>query len=365
MSLPKVNPESIGLDPLRLAVADSVVAAGVEKGAYPAAVLLVARHGKIGHLKAFGTLPGGAPVQTDTIFDLASLTKPHVATGLLTLLEDGKLVIGNSVSDFFPESAKTPVGDLTLRQLLTHSSGLPAWTALYNVKGDRNAKVAAILGQKLANPAGTHYTYSDLGYILVGEIVSTVSGMPLDQYLHARLFAPLEMHDTGYLPPAAERDRIAPTSNEQSRPGETMRGVVHDGNCHSMGGVTGHAGLFGTASDLAILSSALIGNGTIKGHRVVGMPTTELVANSQIGAEVGGHTFGWFAPPNGMLPRGDIFDDTTFGHTGFTGTMIVNNRSTQTTTILLTNRVMNPSENGEISRVRRRTLNAVASAIVK
>ncbi len=364
MPLHVVSPDKVGLDTWRLKVADTLVQAGVDDKTYPAAVLLVARHGKIAHQNAFGTLSDGKPVQVNSIFDLASLTKPHAATALLTLIEDGKLTLGQTVEDFLPEAKGTPIGLLQIRQLATHSAGLPAWKPLYKITTGHADIFKDIFHTALTHPAGTNYTYSDLGYILLGEIISKVSGMALNDYEHARLFGPLGMDDTGYLPPASFRNRIAPTAYEPSRPNETMLGVVHDGNSHALGGVSGHAGLFSTAPDIAVLSSALTGNGQILGHRVLGKATLRLLQESQISSEVGGHTIGWFAPPNSMLPRGDILDDTTFGHTGFTGTMIVNNPSTGLTIVLLTNRVMNPNENGGIARVRRRVLNAVASAVV-
>lgn len=365
MSLQLVSPKDVGLDSRRLAIADGQVEIGIEAKAFPAAVLLVARHGKIAHLRAFGSIAIGRPTQPDTIFDLASLTKPHVATALLTLVEDGKVVLGQTVEQWVPETNGTAFAPLTIRQLATHSAGLPAWKPLYKVEGDRKTILADMFTTPLHHPAGTKYTYSDLGYITIGEIVSRASGMSLDQYLHARLFAPLGMNDTCYLPSPTLRDRIAPTANEQSRPGQTMSGEVHDGNAHSLGGVAGHAGLFGTAPDLAVLASALASDGSANGHRILGIPTLRLVRTSQIGPEIGDHSVGWFTAPNDMLPRGDICGPTTFGHTGFTGTMIVCDPAYEVAVILLTNRVMNPADGTGIARVRRRVLNAAASAIVK
>lgn len=365
MTLPQVSPKEAGLDSRRLAVADAQVEAGLENKTYPAAVLLVARHGKIAHLRAFGTLEGGRPTQPDSIFDLASVTKPHVATGLLTLVEDGKVVLGQTVEEWLPEAKGTAFAPLTIRQLATHSSGLPAWKPLYKVTGGRSAILADMFSTPLHHPSDTKYTYSDLGYITIGEIVAKASGMPLDQYLHARLFAPLGMNDTGYLPAPTLRDRIVPTANEQSRPGQKMIGDVHDGNAYSLGGVAGHAGLFGTAPDLAVMASALVGDGSIKGHRVLGVPTLRLVRTSQIPPEIGGHSIGWMTYPNDMLPRGDIWGPAAFGHTGFTGTMIVCDPTYDIAIILLTNRVMNPANGAGMARVRRRVLNAVASAITR
>src|SRR5579863_3078190 len=214
MSLPAIAPKEAGLDARRLAVADAVVQAGVDDKSYPAAVLLVARHGKIAHQSAFGTIAEGVATRTDTIFDLASVTKPHVALGLLTLVEDGKVVLGQTVQEWIPEAKGTAFGPLTLRQLATHSSGLPAWKALYKVEGDRSAILANMFATPLHHAPSTHYTYSDLGYITLGEIVARASGMALDQYLHARVFAPLGMKDTSYRPAPTLRARIAPTANE-------------------------------------------------------------------------------------------------------------------------------------------------------
>jgi CubicO group peptidase (beta-lactamase class C family) len=365
MTLPIAAPKEVGLDAQRLAIADELVQGGVANGGYPAAVLLVARHGRVAHLRAFGTIGEGRPAQPDTLFDLASLTKPVVATALLTLVEDGKAVLGQTVEEWLPEAKGTAFAPLTIRQLATHTSGLPAWKPLYKVAGGRDAILADLFATPLHHKPDTRYTYSDLGYITLGEIVARASGMPLEQYLHARIFAPLHMKDTDFRPPKALHSRIAPTANEQSRPGQTMLGEVHDGNAHALGGVSGHAGLFGTAPDLSILAAALTGSGAVKDYRLLGLPTLRLARTSQSPPGIEGHSIGWFTAPNDMLPRGDLWGPETFGHTGFTGTMITCDPTYDVSVILLTNRVMNPEDNGGMSRVRRRVLNTVASAIVK
>src|SRR5688500_14235274 len=181
MSLQLVGPVDAGSDWRRLEVAQHIVRAAVNPKVYSCAVLFIARHGKIGQQAAFGSLhPGGPPVKMDTIFDMASLTKPNVAAGLLTLLEDGKVALTQEVKEWIPEAKGSPAGDLTVRQIATHTSGLPAWKALYKTegvpeaKGKGNAKalvLAEILRTPLHNPPGTKYVYSDLGYILLGEVV--------------------------------------------------------------------------------------------------------------------------------------------------------------------------------------------------
>jgi len=381
MSLPSASPDELGLDPRRLAVADAHAQAGVDEGVYPAAVLLVARQGKVAHQAAFGALqPGSTPTRPDTIFDLASVTKPCVATALLTLVEDGRVSLRQSVEEFLPEAAGTAVGPLSIRQLATHTSGLPAWKPLYKAGKGKDPQLAEILRTPLHYAPGAHYTYSDLGYILLGEIIEQASGMTLDRYLRTRLFEPLGMKDTGYRPAPTRRCRIAPTANCPYRPGQTLVGEVHDANAHAFGGVSGHAGLFGTAPDLALFAAALIGtqapghsgvqvperlNARTPKRRILGLPTLRLAQTNQIQPEIGGHSIGWFTPPNIMLPRGDILSEAAFGHTGFTGTMIVCDPTYDLVIILLTNRVMNPAANEGILQVRRRVINAVASAIVQ
>jgi len=375
MSLAVVGPMDVGLDGRRLEVAQQIVRGGVDDKVYSGAVLLIARHGKIGQMAAFGSLhPGGPPVKMDTIFDMASLTKPNVAAGLLTLLEDGKLALTQDVKEWIPEAKGSPAADLTLRQLATHTSGLPAWKALYNTKGVPEAKgqgnaralvLAEILRTPLHNPPGTKYVYSDLGYILLGEVVSRASGMSLDQYLHSRLYAPMGMKDTGYLPAATRRDRIASTAGSRDRPGATLVGEVHDENANSIGGVSGHAGLFSTAPDIVKLADALCRNGESGGHRVLGIPTLRLVQKNQAPPDVGGHSIGWFTPPNTMLPKGDILGDSAFGHTGFTGTMIVCDPVHELVIVLLTNRVIYENTADGMSRIRRRTINSIASSIIR
>ena len=374
MSLPLAGPKEVGLDPRRLAVADSLVRGGVDQKVYSAAVLLVARGGKIAHHQAHGTLsPGGPPARPDTIFDMASLTKPNAATGLLTLLEDGKIALTQEVKEWIPEAKGTPVGDLSLRLLATHTSGLPAWKALYKTPGvdvarpqgkSKQLVIEEIIRTPLFNPPATKYVYSDLGYILLGEIVARASGMSLDQYLHSRVWAPLGMKDTGYLPAETRRDRIATTAGSRDRPGAKIVGVVHDENANSMGGVSGHAGVFSTASDIVRLADALCRGGESGGHRVVGIPTLRLVHKNQAAVDMAGHSIGWFTPPNGMLPKGDILGDSPFGHTGFTGTLVVCDPAYELVIVLLTNRVVFENTSDGMGRIRRRTVNAVASAIV-
>lgn len=380
MGLPIANPEELGLDGRRLSVADSLIQAGHELGIYSAATLAVARRGRLAHLAAFGTLaPGAEATRPDTIFDLASLTKPIVAAALLALVEEGRLTLSQELREWVPETQDKPLGPVPLRLLATHVSGLPPWKPLYKAvlspdeplpqtrvppPDARHRILAEICAAPLHAPPGTRYAYSDLGYILLGEVIARASGLALDEYVKAMILAPLGMKDAGYRPAPEMRERVAATANSARQGERPMIGEVHDDNAFALGGVAGHAGLFGTAPDLAIFAAALAGNGEASGHRILGLPTLRLVRTNQVAPAIGGHSIGWFTPPNSMLPRGDILSDDTFGHTGFTGTMIVCDPSLELAIVLLTNRVINPADNGGIARIRRRVLNVVASAVI-
>ncbi|MGC8668711.1 MAG: serine hydrolase domain-containing protein [Chthonomonadales bacterium] len=364
----------VELDAARLAMADRTLHQGLQDQVYSAAVLLVAHCRRVVHVSSFGTTQpgGGYPVGADTLFDLASLTKPVVALGLLALVEDGVLSLGDPLEAVLPEAAGTPVAAVTLRHLATHTSGLPPWRPVYRAglsatgtpePDARRRMLDETLRIPLHDVPGTRYAYSDLGYLLLGEAVSRAAGMGLQEYLRGRIFNALGLEDLGYLPSAGQSERIAATANSSIRPGRMLIGEVHDENAWVFGGVAGHAGLFGTAKDLAVLAIALAGDGTAEGRRLLSLPALRLCRTNQLAPAVGGHSIGWFTPPNSMLPRGDLLSEAAFGHTGFTGTMIVIDPVEELAVVLLTNRVVNPADNGGIQRIRRSVLNAIASAI--
>lgn len=363
------------MDAGRLQAADGILRQALNDGVYSGAALWVARCGHVAHASAFGTtLPGGgSPVHESTLFDLASLTKPMVALGLLALVEDGVVCLGDRLADVLPEAEGTSVGNATLRHLATHTAGLPPWRPVYRAglssqgtpePGGGPRMLAEILRIPLQDVPGTRYAYSDLGYMLLGEVVARASGAGLHEYLKRRIFDPLGLRDLGYLPGPEYADRIAATANSSIRPGRILVGEVHDENAWAFGGVAGHAGLFGTARDLGVLAMALAGDGTCGPERLLSQPALRLCRTNQISPAVGGHSIGWFTPPNGMLPRGDLLSDETFGHTGFTGTLMVMDPQCQLAVVLLTNRVVSPGDNGAIQRIRRRVLNVVASAML-
>ena len=362
------SPDALGFDPERLRRVDSLLQQGIADGLFPAAVYLVMRHGRIAAQGAHGSAqPAADPIvlaRTDTIFDMASVTKPMTATLLLQCVGEGRLHLGQRVADFLPEAAESPVGPVPLWRLATHTSGLPAWKPLYETKAA--SALADILATPLETETGTRYTYSDLGYILLGEILTRITGTPLDRLAHERIFAPLSMERSGYRPDPALKPYIAATANCPWRKGKILVGEVHDANCHSMNGVSGHAGVFSTAPDMARFALAFQYPDTAKHFGlppVLGPLARHQAGKNHLDPAIGGHSIGWFTVPSGYLPYGDLLSERAFGHTGFTGTLLMFDPEHDLTLILLTNRVYNPGEGLGVLRLRRLFANLVAGAI--
>jgi CubicO group peptidase (beta-lactamase class C family) len=362
-------PQTLGFRPDRLRRLDDLIQQGIAVNLTPAATYLVLRYGRIAAHGAFGLRqPDADPplaCTLNTIFDMASLTKPVTATLLLQGVEEGTLHLGQRVLDHLPEAEKAPVGSVTLRQLATHTSGLPAWKPLY--KTQEASVLADILATPLDAEPGARYVYSDLGYILLGEILTRVTKTPLDRLAQERIFTPLGMESSCYCPDPRLRSQIAATANCPWREGKTLVGEVHDANAHSLDGVSGHAGLFSTAPDIARFALAFRPAPTAAPAplpTLLSPPALRLAAQSQIDPAVGGHSIGWFTPPNGMLPCGDLLSAKAFGHTGFTGTSLVFDPEADLILILLTNRVYMPGEGTGVLRLRRLFANVVAGAMI-
>ncbi len=364
------SPEALGFESARLTLAAAAIEQGLKDNLYPAAAYAVIRHGLIAAKGAYGLIqPDTNPaLKTDfeTVFDMASLTKTITAALLVMAIERGELQLGQSVSFHIPEAEKSPAGECTLRQLATHSSGLPPWKPLY--KSTYPTPLDEILSSPLDNAPGTHYAYSDLGYILIGEILGRVCGKPLDQLAKERIFDPLDMQNTAFCPKPSAYKNIAATRNCPWR-GEDkiLIGEVHDANAHKLNGVAGHAGLFSNVPDMMKFALALRyspNTAHLKTSPLFHAAAHHLVEESQIDSSIGGHSIGWFTPPNGMLPRGDLLSNRSFGHTGFTGTSIVFDPAYDLTIIFLTNRVYVPGESPAILRLRRTLSNLVAGSIL-
>jgi CubicO group peptidase (beta-lactamase class C family) len=301
------------------------------------------------------------PVTRHTVWDLASITKPvATATSILMLAQEGRFHLDEEVRSHLGCDAPSLAG-ITLRHCLTHSSGLPSWRKLHSRGLTPDGVRAAFIASERERPIGAGYAYSDLGYLLLGEVVRTLSGSSEAEFAQERIFKPLGMRGTRYLPPAEWRSRLAATRCPDR--GRVLLGEVHDGNCDALGGVAGHAGLFGTATDLLTYATMLLGGGELNGVRVLCPLAVRQMATNQNPAGLNGHTLGWFTRPNGYLPAGDFLPADTFGHTGFTGTSLVIAPSLGLAVVLLTNRVYREREATEFIRFRRRFHNAVAGLL--
>ena len=243
--LPENDPDTVGMDADRLSAIDTIVAEGMSRGEMPGAVVLVARRGTIVYHRAFGERqvdPTSEGMTRDTLFDLASLTKPvATATSVMKLVEDHSIGLDDPVSEHIPEFAAEGKAEITVRQLLTHQGGLIADNSLKDYLDGPERAFQRIHRLSLRSDPGTRFIYSDVGFIVLGELVERVSGLSVHEYSQEQIFRPLGMSETGYLPVEALHGRTAPT---EKRNGEWMQGTVHDPRAYHLGGVAGHAGLF-------------------------------------------------------------------------------------------------------------------------
>jgi CubicO group peptidase (beta-lactamase class C family) len=307
----------------------------------PGAVLLIGNQGRVVYRKAFGfRMPGAKKLRMteDTIFDIASLTKVvATTTAIMQLVEKSKLRLDAPVAKYWPAFRKNGKGGITVRQLLTHYSGLqPGLELKHEWSGYRKA-MKMIIAEKPVSPPGTSYIYSDINFEVLGEIVRRVSGKPLDVYCADHIFKPMGMIDTGFKPSPALQDRIAPT---QSCKGKLLCGEVNDPTCYNMGGIAGHAGLFSTADDLSVFSQMLLNSGSLHGVRILSPHTVEEMTTPQSPAgKAKLRGLGWDLDAPFSSNREQLFPVGSYGHLGYTGTAIWIDPITQTYIILLTTRI--------------------------
>ena len=345
----------------------STLQAAVERGAFPGAVVAVGRRDTVLFLHAFGRLDyeGGAPVTVRTVWDLASLTKVvGLTTAAMMLVDEGNLDVDAPVTRYVPEFAAG--GDsVTVRHLLTHSSGLPAWKPFFQGVRSRRQMFSLVNAEPLEAPPGARMAYSDLGAMLLTEIVERVSGQRLDRFLQARLFRPLGMRQTRFRPPRSWLERIAPTEVDTTWRHRLVRGEVHDENAASMGGVSGHAGMFSTAPDLVRFAQFLLREGREGGERgdgrlIKAATIAEFTRVQQ--PDFSSRALGWDTPSENSS-AGTRLSARAFGHTGFTGTSIWIDPERDLFIILLTNRVYPTRENNLIRDVRRQVADFAVEAV--
>jgi CubicO group peptidase (beta-lactamase class C family) len=376
--LTQTTPEAVGLQASHLNFIDTAVAKAIKAGELPGAVVLVARHGQIAYFKAFGNRsvrPKPEPMTVDTIFDMSSLTKVVATTpSIMLLVETGTLRLEDKVKRYLPKFSGGGKDNITLRQLLTHYSGLQPDFDLSREWFGYPAALEELWKIKTVSDPGKEFAYSDLNFIALGEIVHAVTGETLDVFAREHVYIPLDMKDTGFRPPENRISRIAPTetrintlkylkgSSSQGSPDVMLRGEVHDPTAWRMGGVAGHAGLFSTAQDLAIYAQMLLNRGAYPGGRLLSSATIQAMTSPQSpdhASQVRG--YGWDIESSYSSPRGDIFTKG-YGHTGFSGTSMWIHPPTETCIILLSNRV-HPDGGKDINHLRGAIANIVAGAI--
>ena len=366
MTLRVAPPEAVGFRADGLAGVDAIVERAIAQKAFPGGVVAVGKDGALVHLRAFGRLSydADAPeVRTDTIYDLASLTKVVVTTTTaMILVDEGRLDLSRPVSAFLPRFRGAGKERVTVESLLTHSSGLDWGASLYKDTKGKQAFVERIEAMDLKYAPGSKSLYSDLGVILLGEILERVAGEPLDSFAQKRILEPLGMKDTRYRPGPELMARIAPTERDPWR-GRLIRGEVHDENAFAMGGVAPHAGLFGTAPDLARFAQMLLNGGVLEHQRIVSREVVEQFTR-RAGVPDSSRALGWDTPsPNSSA--GDRLSPRSFGHTGFTGTSMWIDPERKVFVILLTNRVHPTRENNAIFEVRRAVADAVVDGLAR
>jgi uncharacterized protein YbbC (DUF1343 family)/CubicO group peptidase (beta-lactamase class C family) len=300
----------------------------------------------------------------DTIFDIASLTKVvATTTAIFQLVEQGRIRLMDPVAEYWPEFAANGKAAITIRDLMTHYSGLRPSLSLKPEWSGYETAMQMIVGETPMVPPGSRFIYSDIGFETLGEVVRRVTGQPFDVYCAENIFRPLGMKDTIFNPPAALRERIAPTQYKDGTSGEMLWGKVHDPTAYNMGGVAGHAGLFSTADDLALFAQMLVDGGARGGVRVLSPLSVEKMTLPQ-------------APPNSLMQRalgwdidspyatnrGELLPVGSFGHTGFTGTSIWIDPVSRTYIILLSNRV-HPDGKGDVGSLRARLATLVGAAL--
>ena len=360
--VPRARPDEVGMDARQLDQIDDIVATGIADGEMPGCVVLIARGGKIAFLKAYGhrqVEPSKAPMAMDTVFDMASITKPlATATSVMMLVGQGKVRLDDRVSKHIPEFGQKGKKEITVYELLTHQGGLVPDNSIRDYANGPKKAWERIFALGLREPPGTKFIYTDVGYLVLAEMVRRVSGKRIDAFSHDNIFQPLGMADTGYLPDAARKRRAAPTGRRNGKP---IQGEVHDPRARALNGVAGHAGVFSTAQDLAVFGQMLLGRGQYADVRVL---DEDIVARMTKGypASSGLRGLGWDVRSGYSTNRGAAFSPRAFGHGGFTGTTFWVDPAADLNVIFLSSR-LHPDGVGSVNRLAGRIGDIAAKAI--
>jgi CubicO group peptidase (beta-lactamase class C family) len=342
---------------------DHAIEAALAEHALPGAVLWVESKQGLYH-RAFGhrsLLPVTEPMTLDTIFDVASLTKVIATTpAIMVLCDRHKVNLHQPVSAYISEFTGHGNETITLRHLLTHTSGLkrtlnpdPDWF-------DYDQAFAALCREQPSSEPGSQFCYSDLNFILLAEVVHRVSGQPLDRFCSAEIFHPLQMLDTGFRPAPSQLSRVAPTEKIGD---QVLRGTVHDPKAQAMDGIAGHAGLFTTAPDLARFARMILNGGQLDGVRILRPETVRLMTTTQTPPTLKVRRgLGWDIDSDFSHPRGELFPIGSFGHTGFTGVCLWIDPDSKSFWLLLSNRI-HPDVDGDLRPLQRQLGTLAAQAL--
>jgi serine-type D-Ala-D-Ala carboxypeptidase len=336
--LPGKPPAAVGMSAKRLAAIDRVIGRGIRAGGFPGASVIVGRRGAAVFSKGYGRLgwaKDAARVDPDaSIYDLASLTKVvGTTTAIMILYDEGRVALDGRVVEYLPAFTGGWKDSITIRQLLTHRSGLPSHRDLWKLATNPQEARLGVIDAVLQCRPGVCFDYSDLGMVLLGMVVENVSGAGLDRFLADRVFGPLGMTSTFFRPADSLRSRIAPTDVTPPR-GYPLRGEVADENAYALGGVAGHAGIFSTASDISVFAQMMLNGGEYNGVRIVSDSTIALFTRRAAGTRA----LGWDTA-DGDGGSGSYLSGSSYGHTGYTGTSLWIDPDRELFVVLLTNRV--------------------------
>ena len=351
------------------AAVDAAMQRAIQRNSLPGGVALVQLEGAVIMRKAYGLARrydslnkvSSQPIEAtvETLYDLASISKLFSTTAVMRLVEQGRLALDEPVAQWIPEFAAGGKDNVTLRQLLTHTSGLPDYLQLWKLAPTPEARVQRVLATPLINKPGTTFLYSDLGLISLGHLAEVVTGSPLDQLVKNLVTDPLRLDQTMYRPPVDLKPRIAATEDEEAVGRGMVWGEVHDENAWSLGGVAGHAGIFSTAENLGRFAQLYLEGGSLGGVRLLQASTVADMTRNQI-AGIDWRGLGWEL--NADYYMGHLAAPETYGHTGFTGTSLVIDPRRQLVVVLLTNRVHPTRDGPSINGTRQAVSDAALAA---
>jgi CubicO group peptidase (beta-lactamase class C family) len=352
----------------KLTPVDAVIEAAIGRGEVPGAVLVVGNAEGVFYRKAYGNRavkPEVIPMTVDTVFDMASLTKPTAtATSVMLLIQRHKLKINNRIGDFIPYFAQNGKGNITVEQLLLHRGGLTPDNSLDDYVGTRKDMIDRINALPTRYEVGKTYKYTDVGFIVLGELVQAIDGRTVDVFAKQEIFEPLGMHDTTFKPTGELAARCAPT---EFIDGEWRLAEVHDPRAYRLGGVAGHAGLFSTADDLARYCRMLLNKGELDGVRILEEETVREMTKPRPldGDDDGWRTYGFSTHTSERSTRGKYFDyDTSFGHTGWTGTAYWIDPTNNLFYVLLTSRCHPNGSDGDAGPIRREVATCIGEILI-